>query len=67
MKHWKVRTKRIAAAAVCLACVLAGILLAQLPLPGTAGERLSEPKRGTESLLDLGAPHLASCLYDFLT
>ena len=37
MKHWKVRTKRIAAAAVCLACVLAGILLAQLPLPGTAG------------------------------
>lgn len=65
MKHWKVRTKRIAAAAVCLACVLAGILLAQLPLPGTAAGRLSRMEKEIETALNVSTTQVAQYLYLF--
>ena len=65
MKHWKVRTKRIAAAAVCLACVLAGILLAQLPLPGPAAGRLSRMEKEIETALNVSTTQVAQYLYLF--
>ena len=65
MKHWKVRTKRIVAAAVCLACVLAGILLAQLPLPGTAAGRLSRMEKEIETALNVSTTQVARYLYLF--